>query len=158
MKCVNANSLFLGIDGTLTDIDAIIAKGADTRTQSFMAKYLTVYIAGVYEQSVEEILNEYASLTGQLEIENFVANQLDKSFRNPDMANIIRVVKQFSTSWAEDLRLLPQKNKDAIDSIVNNKNLIAHGQPSVITVGDVKTYHADSTVVIEKIDDLFLGV
>lgn len=157
MKCVNATSLFLGIDSTVTDIDAIVINGADTITQSFIARYLTVYITGVYEQSIEEILSEYASLTGQLEIENFVSNQLDKNFRNPDMSNIIGIVKQFSTAWSENLKLLPQKNKDAIDSIVNNKNLIAHGRPSLITIADIKAFHVDATVVIEKIDNLFLG-
>ena len=156
MKCVNANSLFLGIANTIMDIDVIVANGATALNQSFIARYLTVYITGVYEQSIEEILGEYASTTGQLEVENFVSNQLDKNFRNPDMSNVINIVKQFSTTWSEDLKLLPQKNKDAINSIVNNKNLIAHGQPSLITIADIKVFHADATVVIERVDSLFL--
>lgn len=157
MKCVNANSLFLQVDYTLRDIDTILVAGASPSAQSYLAKYLTVYIAGVYEQSVEEIVWEYAASTGSIEIENFVSNQLDKNFRNPDMGNIIAIVKQFSTSWADTLKDLDPRYKDAVTSIVNNKNLIAHGQPSLVTISDVKNYHTDATVVIQKVDEIFLG-
>jgi len=157
MKCVNANSLFLQIDHTLRDIDVILTAGVSSSAQSYLAKYLTVYITGTYEQSIEEIVWEYAATASSSEIENFVSNQLDKNFRNPDMGNIIAIVKQFSTPWADTLKALDNRYKDAITSIVNNKNLIAHGQPSLITISDIKSYHANATVVIQKIDEIFLG-
>lgn len=158
MKCSNASTLFLQVTNTLSDIDNIVIAGADSLTQSYLAKYLVVYVTGIYEQAIEEIVWEFASQTGQSEVENFVANQLDKNFRNPDMGNIINIVKQFSSGWADQLRALDDRNKNAIDSIVTNKNLIAHGQSSIITIQDIKNFHTDATVVIEKIDNLFLGV
>jgi hypothetical protein len=157
MKCVNANTLFLQITSTINDIDRIVSLGADQATQSYLARYLTVYICGVYEQSIEEIIWEHATIPGHEEIENFVANQMNKSFRNPDMSNIINLVKQFSTQWANELKNLDTQYTDGINSIVNNKNLLAHGSSSVITLSDIKYFHNDASEVIKKIDKLFLG-
>jgi hypothetical protein len=42
----------------------------------------------------------------------------------------------------------------ALDSIVTNKNGIAHGQSVTLTLSDIKQYYADSRLFIEKIDFL----
>lgn len=158
MKCINASTLFLQISNTIDDIDKSVLAGADATMQSYFAKYLAVYITGIYEQSIEEIIWEFASTLGQSEIENFVANQVHATFRNPDMTNINKLIKQFSTTWSTQLMRLDSRPKLAIDSMVANKNLIAHGDASGITLNDVKAFHRDATVVIETVDRLLLGI
>jgi hypothetical protein len=158
MKCANASTFFLQISNTINDIDSAVTAGADSVSQSYFARYLVVYISGLYEQSIKEIVWEYSSTVGKLEIENYIANQVDKTFRNPDMDNIIGLVKKFSTSWAQKIIDLDDRYKLAVNSIVTNKNQIAHGNVSGITLNDIKDFHRDATIVIEKIDELFLGI
>lgn len=157
MNCVNANALFLQIDKVITDIDASAAAGIDSAAEAYLAQYLTVFISGIYEQSVEEIIGEYSSLWGSPELENFVYNQLDQYFRNPNYPNLIKVVKSFSSSWASSITAMDAKYRIALESIYVNKNYIAHGLPSQITYADIKGYHLEAKKIIEKIDEIFLG-
>ena len=157
MNCINATSLFLQISNTINDADTIIALSSSSTNESYLARYLTVFIAGIYEKSIEEIVWEFASKSGLPEIENFVANQVNKTFRNPDMGNIISLIRQFSSAWANQLNQLDDIHKNAINSIITNKNNIAHGDPSLITFSDIKNYHRDASKVIEEIDRMLLS-
>jgi|GEM_PF-1486922 len=153
----SATSLFLQATKTISDIDTEVASGSiSLAVQSYIAKYLTVYLSGIYEESIEQIVKEFSVKSGKTEIENYIAKEVDKSFRNPDMAKILELVGKFNRSWATTLKSLDIQYKDAIDSIVANKNLIAHGSSSTLTINDVKDFHNRAKVVIEKIDELFL--
>jgi hypothetical protein len=153
----SATRLFLQAKKTLDSVDDEISIGVSLRVQSYLAKYLTVYLSGIYEESIEQIIKEYSTRSGHSEIENYIAKQVDRSFRNPDMSAIYDLIGKFNTQWSTELKGLDDQYKDAINSIVANKNLIAHGNSSTLTIRDVKDFHFRATVVIEKIDHLFLG-
>ena len=46
--------------------------------------------------------------------------------------------------------------RDALDSIVNNKNDLAHGSQINLTLREVIDYYNLSRPIIEKIDDIVL--
>ena len=50
-----------------------------------------------------------------------------------------------------------RKNKDALDSIVNNKNAIAHGRNCTVTYNEIKNYHERSKVVLKEINKIIVS-
>ena len=156
MKSPHAQKLFDQIDVTISNLNGFIT--ATPLEQSYLAKFLVVFICGIYEEIVEEIINEMVAkvTNNNPEVCKFIQDHLRYRFRNPDMNNIVKLLKQFNDSWETTLLALPRIARDALNSIVENKNAIAHGQQTVLTIADVKRYYIDSRVVIEKIDDMLI--
>lgn len=157
MRCGKASSLLAQADSTVNDMDQLGAMGADIKSQSYFAKYLVVYLCGIYEQCIEEIIGEAARRAGNNEIANLISSQMSNTFRNPSSQRVMDLLKQCSSQWRDTFVALDQKHASALDSIVNNKNCIAHGAPCVVSLMDIKQYHMDAKQVIYTVDCLFLG-
>ena len=155
MNSSSAQLLLDSIEKTITEIDGI--SGSDAIVDSYLAKFLVVYISGIYEEIIENIILDYAKKNaGQNEIVNYIRTSVDKSFRNPDFSNIIGLVKKFGNSYWEDELKKMTSAQVALDSIIANKNGLAHGQGTTTTLSDVKGFYNASNPFIKKIDELLL--
>lgn len=155
MKSKDAEKILSQIDIAVTEINSFTT--ASNSEKSYLAKFLVVFISGIYEESVETIINEMVHKLGKPEVSTFVENSIHISFRNPNMNKIKELLSKFGNiSWIQAIDSLPQDTKDAFDSICSNKNALAHGNPVTITLIDVLDYYSKSRVVIEKIDELLL--
>lgn len=125
--------------------------------RSHVAKYLTVLISGIYEDTIKNLLKESIqreSLTK--ETRNFIFKQIDIIFRNPSHNNINKLLSKFNKEWLIKLReKIKEENWEALNSIVNNKNNIAHGDRCDITFNDIKNYYDTSKIIIIELDNLF---
>lgn len=155
MKCKYAEHGIRNIDLLFNYFSAT---KLEEELQSHVAKYLTVLISGMYEDIIKHIVKEYIQKeVNALQIENFMNNTIDKSFRNPDHQNLKGFFNRFDKDWMKKLdEKLEGKDIDALDSIVNQKNLIAHGRNSNITLEDIKKYYESSKNIIIEIDSLIL--
>ena len=105
----------------------ITAFSTDTDLQSHWARYLCILVSGFLETSVRIIYREYARKKATPQVANFVEGKLE-DFQNPKMEKILQLTGLFSKEWANELRLETEGElKDAVDSIANNRNQIAHG-------------------------------
>jgi len=156
MNCFAAQKLLDSIDSTIIDIDKL--SGSNYILDNYLSKFLVVYICGIYEEAIENIIIEFTNKnTKRLEISNYVGNSIDKSFRNPDFDKILSIIKFFKNPlWETSIKALKPSAGLAIDSIVSNKNSLAHGQGVTTTLNDIKNYYADSRPLIEKIDSLLV--
>ena len=155
MKCVDAEKLLSQIDSAITDIKSF--SSASPLEKSYLAKFLIVFISGIYEESIETIINEMVRKLGNSEVNNFIQTTIQNTFRNPDIKKIQELLGKFDNpSWKEQIKLLPQDIKDSLNAICTNKNALAHGTPVIITLTDVLDYYNKSRMVIEKIDDMLL--
>jgi len=128
---------------------------SDEFMKSHIAKYLTVLISGIYEDIVKTRIEEYLNnINSDSEVRNYINNDLAKSFRNPDTSNLKGVLKKFSTQWVDRIKSLDSIYTDALDSIVNNKNLIAHGVNCNISYDNIREYFINSKFVIVELDNL----
>ncbi len=130
----------------------VAALSCDLELQAHWARYLCVLTSGFLEVSVSAIYTEYARSNTQPRIANFVSSQL-RRFPNPKMNRIIELARQFSGEWADRLqRDTDGALKDAVDSIVDNRNAIAHGGNIGITYHRIRDYYARALRVVELID------
>ena len=155
MKSHSAQSLLDQIDLSIRDCTSI--PSTHFGIESYLAKYLVVFISGIYEESIETIINEMVGNLGNSDVSSYVKEVLSRNFQNPSFDNITQLIKKYrNNTWNNRLAAIPLIARDSINSIVENKNSIAHGSPVTVTVRDVIIYYNESKIVIETIDDMIL--
>jgi hypothetical protein len=127
-------------------------QNTDEYLSSHIAKYLTVTISGIFEEMVKKGIEEYLINTNICkEIKNYVNTNVGINFRNPNTPNLKGLLRNFSSEWAEKIKLVENESTEALDSIVNNKNLIAHGVNCTITYEEIKNYFFRSKSVFNEL-------
>jgi hypothetical protein len=124
----------------------------DIEIQSHWARYLCVVVSGFLESSVRSLYASYGRRRSSPQIAKFVDSQL-KFFQNPKTEKILELAHSFDAAWEAELRLAAEgEPKDAIDSIVANRNNIAHGESVGITFARIRRYYESSLPLLELID------
>ena len=130
----------------------------DDYTASHIAKYLTVLCSGIFEDIFKNFILELSYKdTIRKEIKEFVFKQVQWSLQNPKYPTLTSFLDKFNKKWSKKLNeRIEEKNKAALSSIVNNKNLIAHGNSSNITFPQIKQHYEDSKIIIKQLDSIIL--
>ena len=155
MNCLRAETLLQDIDKAMKDIRSFEYTSA--LEKSYLAKFLVVFICGLYEEIIETIISEKVEKLRSLQVSNFVTKYFEDYFRNPCFDKVIELLGKFDPAWANELSKIQKILKLALDSIVSNKNAIAHGLNSGITLVQVEEYYYNSRKLIEKIDEIVLS-
>jgi hypothetical protein len=138
-------------------LDDLFDKGrslaSDPEMQAHWAFYLCIRVSGFVENSVRIVFSEYAKIGSHQYIANFVENYL-RRFPNPSMDAICDLADKFSPRWKTEIkRLTSGRLKDSVDSIVVNRNNIAHGGVSSLTYSSLRSYYQDAVKVTEILED-----
>ena len=122
--------------------------------QSQWARYLCVLASGFLETSICAIYNKFTRQSASPQVANFVKCELD-GFQNPKMGKILELTRAFNPQWADKLETATEGElKDAVNSIVANKNLIAHGRDVGITYTRIKNYYEEAIKVVDLIEKM----
>lgn len=130
------------------------ATGGDVEMQSHWAKYLCVLVAGFLENALAELYGDYCKRSASPAVANFAARSLTR-IRNPKTNTFIEVCGGFDKAWAESLEVFIEDDgrREAINSIMANRHLIAHGKDSGITVARVNEYFGKALTVLDFIEE-----
>lgn len=122
--------------------------------QAHWARYICVLSSGFLENALKEVYASYARSTSNPGVANYVEGALNK-IQNPKAGRFLEIARTFNKDWEESLKLFLESEgkSDAIDSIIANRHLIAHGKDSGITLVRLKEYLSKSVQVIEFIED-----
>jgi len=135
--------------------EKVSSLNSDPEMQSHWAKYLCVRVSGFLEVAVSTIYKKYAKNKASPFVVNYVERQLS-SFQNPKMEKILNITRSFNPKWAEDIELELSKNteiKDSIDSIVEVRNKIAHGENIGITYSKMKGYYKNALILVNLLEE-----
>lgn len=140
------------------DIDALFIEvgtfSGDPIIKAYLTYYLCIRVSGFIEDCVRTIFSEYADRNSQNFVRTFVEEKLRK-FPNPTWSAIVSLTGDFSDGWATQLKARVDKPyQDAVDSIVRNRNNIAHGGTSSITLSELEGYYRDAMKVIEELEQI----
>lgn len=122
--------------------------------KAYLAKYLVVFISGVYEETIETIMNEKVEELKSKRISKYVASTIRYNFQNPKIGKIVSLLNTFDDEWGRRIDQMPDVNKTALGNIVTHKNDIAHGNSFEVTLRAVIKWYEDSRKIIEKIDEM----
>lgn len=124
----------------------------DLELHAQWAQHLCVLVAGFLESSVRTLYTEYAYRCATPGVANFVAASLART-TNLNMEKIVQLARSFDENWGEVLGNKSEGHtKNAIDSIYNNRNLVAHGRDCGITMARIKDYYSEAVKLIEAIE------
>lgn len=125
----------------------------DIEIQSHWARYLCILVSGFIETSVSAIYSQYAKERSHVYVANYVSSRLER-FTNPKMEDILVLAGRFSEDWRDKLEsITTDEQKDAVDSIVANRNRIAHGVNVSISYDRVRKYYQNILKVIQLLED-----
>jgi len=116
-----------------TRLDSVLGRAKtvdalDTESRADYAKYLCVLVSGLIEKAAYLSLLGYAQRKSAPKIQEYVKWHLAR-FQNAKAARLVELFRHFDSGWAVALdNCLVDENRDAIDSVVANKNRIAHGE------------------------------
>lgn len=142
------------IDDLFQDI-TLYANGptSDPYITSLLTSYLCIRVSGFIENCIRIIFSEYATTRSLDHVQNFVNKKLEK-FPNPNMSEIAKLTKDFNEIWWNNIKAtITDKHRDSLNSININRNAIAHGGASSITLRDLASYYTDVVELIENIED-----
>jgi len=129
----------------------------DLELQAQWARYLCVLVSGFLEVSVSAIYTQYARECAAPNVASFVAARLAR-FTNPKMEKIVQLARSFNKDWGDALEGQTEGEiKNAIDSICNNRNLIAHGRDTGISFARISSYYQDAVKLVEMIEKQCAG-
>ncbi len=136
------------IDDTDTSTDG------DLELQGHWGKYLCVLASGFLENAISAVYSDFVSQAASAHVIQYTQKNLDK-IQNPKSDKFIAVASQFKKSWGTELKNHfdeHPENKQAIDSIITNRHLVAHGKTTSISVHRVRDYLEKSVKIIEFIE------
>ncbi len=126
----------------------------DLDTQSDFARYLCVLVAGFLEKAVAELVLEHSRNTGAPTLQSFVEANT-KRFTNANSQKIADLLGSFSPDWRLKIEaVLTDESKDAVDSVIGLRHLIAHGGSAGITYRRMSEYYMRIQLVIDEIANL----
>ncbi|MCG8348560.1 MAG: MAE_28990/MAE_18760 family HEPN-like nuclease, partial [Chloroflexales bacterium] len=121
----------------------------DLELQAHFARYLCILVSGFLENAIITIYSTYAHDKAAPNVANYVETQLGRS-QNPNMERILQVSGAFNPQWRSDIENnLPGEVKDSVNSIVNTRNQIAHGESTGITYITIKNYYDNALKLID---------
>jgi hypothetical protein len=126
----------------------------DVEVQSHWCRYLCVLVSGYLENSVRSAYSEFARCRAQPPVASYVARQLGR-FQNPSMEKILTVAGGFSTELQTRLQVATSgRLAESVNSIVGNRNNIAHGKSVSLTLHTLTQYYQGAFKVVQLIHDL----
>lgn len=154
MKCPYLHSKFILVEETLIKAKA---NQRDPKLASMLSGYLIVYLCGVYEDCIEYLFAERAGKHKDTELQSLMGTLMDRQFRNPEYRKIKELVNALNPSHGRMMdKNVDAKSIDAINSIVSNKNSIAHGKTSNATLIDVEGYHNNAVKIFDVLEKILL--
>ena len=129
--------------------------GQDPELLGHWGRYLCVLTAGFLESTIRILYGSYAEKRAASSVATYVVAQLER-IQNPKAGKFIEVARAFDQRWAHNLEAFLDENderrRNAIDSIMNNRNLIAHGRSSSVSVVRVREYFTSISEVVDYLE------
>ena len=121
-----------------------------------LAQIVTVWVSGYLESACREVMLDYTKRRADENIVNYVSHTLSR-FSNPRMGRILDLFRGMDHEAADKLKEFADGQIEAsVNSIVSNRNRIAHGRSTQITMAQVKAYYEDAQRLANKMRKLFM--
>lgn len=141
-------------------VDAVLARATQLspsdspELQADLARYACVLVAGYVEQSVKSIFGEFVRVRASPEVYRYAERRLAR-VRNPNATDLISLAGDFNPEWRESLNaVLQDERKAALDSVVANRNGIAHGRSVGIGLAQISAHHRYAKKVMKELAQL----
>lgn len=145
------------LDQLFSQTDALLkTKGSfleDDELQAHWVRYLCIRVSGFLEISLRNLYVDYTKSNATEYVINYVERQL-KRMPNLMMDKICGLSKSFNPQWELELKDTTELEvKESINSIIRNRNKIAHGDSVTLTYTDIRRWYENAVSVVRLIDE-----
>jgi hypothetical protein len=129
------------------------ASDAQLELQAHWGRYLCVLVAGFLESAIGEIYSEFSRKAASKPVAKYASAAVLR-IQNPKAQRFVDTADAFKSEWALELEqfLASEGRKEAIDAVMANRHLVAHGRDSGITVARVQVYLEKCIEVVEFLE------
>lgn len=135
-----------------TEIASVLDQAGNSQEelQASLARYVCVLASSYLEAAFRELVASYTRARANDAVLRYVDYTLG-TFRDPNMEKILQLVGRFDLDYRHLLeRETTNRLKDSVDSIAANRNNIADGRRSGISLGQVRGYYEDAREIVDK--------
>lgn len=126
------------------------AGNAHEELQASLARYACVLASSYLEAAFREMVLSFARAQASPSVVKYVDSTLS-TFRDPNMEKILQLLGRLGAKYRETLEVqISGKLKDSVDSISANRNNIAHGRRSGISLAQARSYYDDACALVSK--------
>lgn len=124
---------------------------ADLEVQSDFARYLCILVSGFVETAIAELAIEYCRKRSTPTVSNYAGSQLVR-LQNIKTERLLQIMSRFDPKWRTELEVFVDgPRKDALDSVIDLRNKIAHGESVGVTYTRIKEYYQRIAEIIDFI-------
>lgn len=132
----------------LDNLFAMIDILPEDEIKSCLAKHLCVRTSGFVENAVKTLISNYTEGSCPKRIESFVLRKI-KTVTNLSDDKITEFLRNFSDEWARDFdNQISDKQRSSLNTVISNRNNIAHGQNDNISFHYMKQYYLDVKEIV----------
>lgn len=132
----------------LDDLYQQISKVQDDEIKAHMSKYFCIKMSGYLENTIKILVANYSEKSSPQAISTYVQNSL-KTTTNLSEDKLISLLKKFNDDWAVSFaEKINEQQIESLNSIISNRNSIAHGQQDNISYQIISQYFSDIKQII----------
>lgn len=143
-------------------VEAVFARVAEIpperlQLRADFACYLCVVVSGFVEAEIASIARSHSRTRASDTVFNFVDSRLTRP-GNLNAERLLQMVGTFSPEWRDQLeQYISGERRDALDSVVANRNSIAHGESVGLTYDRMRGYFGRVREVVDFVEGLFMA-
>lgn len=140
----------------LDNLKSKIDEVDDDEIKSSLVKLFCVRTAGLLEVFLKTRISEYSKGKVPKEINKFLTGKF-KDITSLKTKKLNDVLSSFSLEWAqrfEDYIEDHEQEKSSLDSIIDQRHHIAHGQSSNISTSSMTQYYEDVKKIVNHLDSI----
>jgi len=138
------------LDATFTRIESLST--GDLELHSDFARYLCVLVSGFVEIVLSELTAEHCRKRSAPTVSNYAQSQLSR-LQNVKSERLLQLMGSFDQKMRVEIEeFIGGPRKDALDSVVDLRNKIAHGESVGVTYVRIKDYYKRISEIIDFVE------
>lgn len=126
----------------------------DEDIKSHFSKYLCIKVSGYLENVVKTLISTYIDGTSPRPVQSFIKTKI-KNTTNLSTDKVVVFLESFEKTWASEFETkLTDEMSESLNSVVSNRNQIAHGGHDNITPRVIKIYYDDIKEVVKILQEI----
>jgi len=147
----------------IENIDNIITNflGSTSPASPYMSRYAIIKACSSIERSFKVIIADFLLLhTTNESLSNFINNSIRHTSTNPKYETIVNVLKGIDRNLGNNFKIKAkeiedfEKVKDSLNSLVNERNTLAHGGSPTITSKDVIRHFKNAIFILIALENI----
>lgn len=147
----------LRIDSEIRKLDLLygnISAISDDELKAHLSKYFCVKISGFLENVIKARVENISVGTSPKAVSNYLQEDV-KRVTNLSDVKLLRLLRKFNPDWeSKFLEKVSTQQIESLNSIVSNRNSIAHGQQDNISYRIIGQYFRDIKDIAKILEEI----